>query len=456
MYPQEIFRAYDIRGLVDSALTPEVALAIGRALGSLANKNAISNTWVVGQDGRHHSDQFAVALVQGLQETGAQIIHIGCVPTPLMYYALAHYQVPNGVIVTASHNAIEYNGFKMVLNGQSLSGAAVLEALQQPTVTSEVVATRIDKNPIAAYQAEIVKDIKLNKPLKVVVDAGNGVAGAIAPALLEAIGCTVIPLYCEVLGDFVHHHPDPSQEKNMRDLQAAVLAHEADLGLAFDGDADRLGVVTHTGDIVWPDRLLMLYAAAVLKTHPGAHVLFDVKCSQHLATWIRQHQGVPHMTPTGHSIIKAALKAEPRAILAGELSGHLFFKDRWYGFDDAMYAAARLVELVSAAPVSLQALTEQLPQSVSTPELQIPVQDSQKVSLLARLLHQHPFVDAALITVDGLRVEEAEGWGLIRASNTTPCLVLRFEANTAVALEGIQQRFKAWILGCDPSLAIPF
>jgi len=374
-----------------------------------------------------------------------------------MYYATQTSGIDSGLMITGSHNPGDYNGIKMVLAGKTLVDEDI-QALHQRVLQEKIIHGKGQEMPLAIlddYTQRIVSDIKVVRPIRVVVDCGNGVAGPIIPEVLRQLGCTVIELYCDVDGTFPNHHPDPTVEKNLIDLKAAVASHQADLGLAFDGDADRLGVVTNQGDIIWPDRLMMLFAQQVLASEPGATIVYDVKCSSHLAQVIQAAGGVASMCPTGHSIVKGVMK-QTQAALAGEMSGHIFFKNRWYGFDDALYSAARLLEIVSASEQSLSEIFDAIPNSVNTPEIKIPIYDAKKFDFMKRFTAEAVFPDADLIVIDGLRVEFSHGWGLIRASNTTPCLVARFEAEDEVSLNKIQALFKTQLQAVDEDLVIPF
>lgn len=457
-----LFKAYDIRGVVQTALTEEAVSAIGLALGAMARAQGIG-TMVVGRDGRLSGPALSAALMAGLCAAGVDVIDIGMVPTPLVYFATVLTGCGSGVAVTGSHNPPEYNGLKMMLAGRTLHGEeiqAIAEALSDPARYQTLFAGELGKvrslDVVPDYLARVSGDVKLARPLKVVVDAGNGVAGAVAPALLRALGIVELTqLYCEVDGTFPNHHPDPAHPENLQDLMRVVREKDADIGLAFDGDGDRLGVVTRGGQMIYPDRQLMLYAADVLEDHPGATIIYDVKCTRNLAPWIRSRGGDPQMWCTGHSLIKARMK-ELGAKLAGEMSGHIFFNDRWYGFDDGLYTAARLLEILSRV-ADPGALLEALPDACSTPELQIPLTEGENVRLINALKAQGHFSGASeVITLDGLRVEYPDGFGLVRASNTTPVLVLRFEADDAQALARIQQAIRAALLAVRPDLSIPF
>lgn len=445
-----IFRAYDIRGVADSELTPEVAALIGQAIGSEVLEQGLREV-VVGRDGRVSGPALAAALAEGLRRAGCDVIDIGLAPTPVVYFASHHLRTGSCVAVTGSHNPPEYNGFKIVIAGQTLSGEAVA-ALHQRIVEGRLLQADTpggyqQRDVDADYVRRIADDVQLQRPLKVVADAGNGVAGALAQPLLEAIGAEVIPLYCDVDGSFPNHHPDPSDPANLEDLVQTVRRFGADLGVAFDGDGDRLGVVTPDGTVVYADRLLMLFAADVLLRNPGAMVIYDVKCTGRLADFVLRHGGSPMMWKTGHSLIKARM-AETDAELAGEMSGHFFFRERWFGFDDGLYAAARLLEILAQREASPQEVLQALPQSVATPELKVPVAAGTAHALVSLVVSaaqapDTPFIGGRLTTLDGLRVDFPDGWGLVRASNTTPVLVLRFEADDDAALERIKALFRA-------------
>jgi phosphomannomutase/phosphoglucomutase len=454
--PKEIFKAYDIRGIVGSTLTAEIVEAIGQAIGSEAfarNQRAIC----IGRDGRLSGPELAQALSRGIQKAGIDVIDLGMVATPMTYFAAYELGTDSAVMVTGSHNPPDYNGLKMVLGGETLSG----DAIQQ-------LRTRLeDKNLAAgmgdyqthdirnAYLDRIAGDIKLARPMKIIVDCGNGVPGAFAPALYRRLGCTVEEMYCEVDGTFPNHHPDPSVPHNLEALIARLQASDAELGFAFDGDGDRLGVVTRDGSIIFPDRQLMLFADDVLSRNPGAEIIFDVKSTRNLFGWIRARGGKPTLWKTGHSFIKAKMK-ESGALLAGEMSGHIFFKERWYGFDDGMYAGARMLEYLSRQP-DPNATLKSLPDTINTPELQIKMAEGEHYALMDKLQKTAEFPQAReIITLDGLRVEYADGFGLARPSNTTPVIVLRFEADSEAALERIQADFRRVLLEQAPALKLPF
>ena len=454
--PQSIFRAYDIRGIVDETLTENNVYTIGRAIGSEAQARDLQRI-VIARDGRISGPTLSKCLAQGLLDSGCDVIDIGAVPTPVLYFATHFLETGSGVMLTGSHNPANYNGLKMMLGGDTLAEEAIQDLYKR--INEEQLhdgagkLTAIDVLP--DYISRITADVVLQKPLKIVVDAGNGIAGKVAPQLYRELGCDVIELFCEVDGTFPNHHPDPSKEKNLRDLIAKVKQERADVGLAFDGDGDRLGVVTSDGVVVSADRQLMLYAIDVLKRVPGAPIIFDVKCTRLLAEVIREHGGEPLMWKTGHSLIKAKMKEIP-APLAGEMSGHTFFKERWYGFDDGLYTGARLLEILSQTNKTSEQVFAALPNGISTPEINIDMEDDKKFGFVDRLKQNATFIEGEIFTMDGIRVEFKDGWGLIRCSNTTPCLVLRFEADTDAALARIQKIFKQQMLLVEPDLAIEF
>lgn len=451
-----IFRAYDIRGVYGQNLTLELATDIGKALGTELLERGDSQ-WNVGRDGRLSSPAIFEALVKGILATGCNVCDVGMVTSPLLYYATHTLPANSGVMITGSHNPANYNGFKMVMQGQSLCSEQI-ESLHQRIAEQQFAEGegQLSKTCVLdAYIKEVCHGIKLAKPIKVVIDAGNGVAGKVAPKLLRALGCDVVELFCEVDGHFPNHHPDPSELKNLQELTKAVKQHHASIGLAFDGDGDRLGVITNQGENIWPDRQMMLYAQQVLKNHPGAEIIFDVKCSKHLAEMIEQHHGKAVMWKTGHSLIKTKLK-QTNAPLAGEMSGHIFFNDRWYGFDDGVYTAARLLEILSHTEASSAELFARIPNSVNTPELKIPMAEERKASFMAHFIDKANFADGKINTIDGIRVDFAKAWGLLRPSNTTPYLVLRFEADDETALAWVQEQFRQLLLQIDASLTLPF
>jgi phosphomannomutase / phosphoglucomutase len=448
-----IFRAYDIRGIVKTNLTEEVVYWIGRAFGSEAV--ALKQTRaVVGGDGRLSSPGLKAALAKGLQESGVDVIDIGAVPTPLLYYATHALNTGTGIMVTGSHNPPDYNGLKMVLAGETLAE----DRIQQ-------LKTRLDNNQLSDGQGdyeemdivehyidEVLADVAIAQPLKVVIDAGNGIAGAVAPRLIEALGCEVVPLYCDVDGTFPNHHPDPAVAETLDDLITVVKAEKADLGLAFDGDGDRLGVVTASGQIIWPDKLLMLFARDIVSRNPGADIIYDVKCSRHLNSIISELGGRPIMWKTGHSHMKAKLK-QTGALLAGEFSGHICFGERWYGFDDALYSAARLLEILGAESATPDEVFAEFPVTFMTPEIKVETTEEKKFEIMAQLKQSGDFGDGTLTDIDGIRIDYPDGWGLIRPSNTSPVLTLRFEADGQAALDRIQQVFQAQLQAISPELS---
>lgn len=455
MVPKEIFKAYDIRGIVGKTLTPDIVEAIGQAIGSeaLARKQT---TICVGYDGRLSGPELAAALSRGIRKAGIDVINLGLVATPVVYFAAHHLNTHCGVMVTGSHNPPDYNGLKMVLAGETLSGE-VIQSLRMRIETSNLAqgagkesSYHIDDE----YIAKISSHIKLARPMKIAADCGNGVAGAFAKKLYEALGCQVQELFCEVDGHFPNHHPDPSVPENLEDLIRVLKTGDAEIGLAFDGDGDRLGVVTKQGNIIYPDRQLLLFAEDVLTREPGATIIYDVKSTRNLAPWIKARGGVPLMWKTGHSLVKAKMK-ETGAALAGEMSGHVFFKERWYGFDDGLYSGARLLEILSQF-ADVSKVLNALPDSVSTPEQHINMKEGEPHALIAHLQKTAKFANAEVLTIDGLRVEYADGFGLMRPSNTTPVIVLRFEADNAEALARIQNDFRKVILAAAPEAKLPF
>jgi phosphomannomutase/phosphoglucomutase len=454
--PKEIFKAYDIRGIVGKTLTAEIVEAIGHAIGSEAVARG-QHTVAIGRDGRLSGAEFIQALARGIQKSGINVIDVGRVATPMVYFAAYYLNTNCGVMITGSHNPPDYNGLKMVLAGETLSGETI-QLLRTRVETGNLThgAGSYEQRDIGAdYLASIVSHIKLARPMRITVDCGNGVAGDYAANLYRQLGCTVQEMFCEVDGNFPNHHPDPSDPHNLQDLIAALKNNDSELGLAFDGDGDRLGVVTKDGNIIYPDRQLMLFAADVLSRNPGAEIIFDVKSTRNLFSWIRGHGGKPTLWKTGHSLVKAKMK-ETGALLAGEMSGHVFFKERWYGFDDGLYAGARLLEILSRQ-VDPSTTLNDLPDAVSTPELHIKLKEGENYALIDKLRKVAKFTDSReVITIDGLRVEYADGFGLMRSSNTTPVIVLRFEADDAEALARIQQDFRRVLLEANPELQLPF
>ncbi len=466
-----IFKAYDIRGIVPSTVDEAVAEALGRAFGTIARAEG-ETAVAVGRDGRLSGPMLSAALVRGLAASGVEVIDVGKVTTPMLYFA-ANTLCSSGIQVTGSHNPKDYNGFKMVMRGRAIYGdeiQAIHTMMANESWVLQDGGTVRHVDVLAAYSERIVSDIKLARPMKIVVDSGNGIAGASAPAILRAIGCEVIELFSEVDGNFPNHHPDPSKPENLRDLMAALRETGAELGLAFDGDGDRLGIVTRDGNNIYPDRQMMLFAQDVLSRVPGGTILFDVKCSQRLAPAIEAAGGVALMYKTGHSLIKAkmkALEAEGKAApLGGEMSGHIFFKERWFGFDDGTYAGCRLLEIVSRSP-DANVVLNGLPTSFSTPELNVKCAEGEphRVTSDLQAVAASTLADAAtasgrdpalatINTIDGLRVDWPDGFGLVRASNTTPVLVLRFEGHTPEALHRIEADMLALLRSVKPDAAI--
>lgn len=454
--PHEIFKAYDIRGIVGKTLTTDIIRVIGHSIGSEAQARGLTSI-AIGRDGRLSGSELSHSLAEGIQKSGINVLDVGMVATPMLYLAAHELCSYSGVMVTGSHNPPDYNGLKIVLGGETLAA----ESIQNLRI-------RIEKNNLVSgegsyskqdiaemYLKRITGDITLKRPIKIILDCGNGVAGAFAPTLYQRLGCNVTKIFCEVDGTFPNHHPDPSVPENLHDLIHALSTTDAEIGLAFDGDGDRLGIVTKNGNIIYPDRQLMLFAADVLSRNPGGQIIFDVKCTRKLAPWIELHGGKPIMWKTGHSFIKGKLK-ETGALLAGEMSGHIFFKERWYGFDDGLYAGARLLELLSHQE-DCSATLNSIPDSINTPELQIKLKEGENYTLIAQLQENARFVDSEqIITVDGLRVEYKDGFGLARSSNTTPVVVLRFEADNEIALKRIQDDFRKVILQVKPEATLPF
>ena len=454
--PHEIFKAYDIRGIVGKSLTTDIIKIIGHSIGSEARARGLKSI-AIGRDGRLSGSELSFSLAKGLQKSGINVLDVGMVATPMLYLAAHELCNYSGVMVTGSHNPPDYNGLKIVLGGETLAAQSI-----------QNLRIRIEKNDLIygkgsyskqditeIYLKRITSDITLKRPIKIVVDCGNGVAGAFAPTLYRRIGCEVTEIFCEVDGTFPNHHPDPSVPENLIDLVHTLNKTDAEIGLAFDGDGDRLGIVTKNGNIIYPDRQLMLFAADVLSRNPGGQIIFDVKCTRKLAPWIESHGGKPMMWKTGHSFIKGKLK-ETGALLAGEMSGHIFFKERWYGFDDGLYAGARLLELLSHKE-DCSATLNLIPDSINTPELQIKLKEGENYTLITQLQKNAKFDNSErIITVDGLRVEYKDGFGLARSSNTTPVVVLRFEADNEIALKRIQDDFRKVILQTKPDATLPF
>jgi phosphomannomutase/phosphoglucomutase len=458
--PASIFKAYDIRGIIDETLNPQIARAIGQAFGSQMRDLGETDI-VIGRDGRLSGPVLIEALTEGLLSTGINVIDLGMVATPMVYFAthqtIGNSQPKSGIMITGSHNPPNYNGFKMVLGGSAIYGDQIQGLRQQIEADDfrQGSGKRSSFNIFPQYLQTIVGDIRLARPMKIAVDCGNGVGGAFAGELFRALGCEVQELFCEVDGHFPNHHPDPAHLENLQDLVRNLASTSNELGLAFDGDADRLGVVTKDGEVIFPDRQMMLFAKDVLSRNPKGQIIYDVKCTRNLAPWIREHGGEPLMWKTGHSLVKAKLK-ETGAPLAGEMSGHIFFKDRWFGFDDGLYTGARLLEILSHFDNPSTVLNA-LPNAICTPELQLPCAEGESFVLLEKIKANPKFPSSQSInTIDGVRVEYADGFGLARPSNTTPIVVLRFEADSEEAIQRIQQEFKAALLAVKPDARLPF
>ena len=453
-----IFKAYDIRGVVETALTPHAVRAIGQALGSEAVERGLSAI-CIGRDGRLSGPLLRDALEDGIASTGTAVIDVGMVPTPVLYFSTVHLGTGSGVEITGSHNPPEYNGLKLMLGGATLHGDGI-QALRARIESGRLItgATRGEvrmADVLDDYIAAITDDVKLARPMKIAIDCGNGVAGPTAVQLFRALGCEVVELFTDIDGSFPNHHPDPAHPENLEDLIRALRETDAELGLAFDGDGDRLGVVTKDGQIIFPDRQIMLFAQDILAAHPGGEIIFDVKCTRALAPWVSRLGGKPTMWRTGHSLIKAKLK-DSGAPFAGEMSGHLFFNDRWPGFDDGLYAGARLLEILSRS-AEPSAVLNALPTAINTPELHLHTAEGENFALVERLRSQARFEGATqVITIDGVRAEWADGFGLARPSNTTPLVVLRFEGDTPEALARIQAAFRTAILQVAPGAKLPF
>jgi len=454
--PAEIFRTYDIRGVVGRTLTAALVRDIGRALGSVGRARGAAS-FVICRDGRLSGPELADALMDGLTAAGADVVDIGMGPTPLAYFAAHHLGTGSCVAVSGSHNPPDYNGLKMVVGGDTLYGDEIKD-LRRRILENDFSAgkgKRSSADVLDAYVERIAGDVKLARPFHIAIDCGNGVAGMLAPRLFRRLGCEVTELFCEVDGRFPNHHPDPAQPENLKDLIKVLRSSSCELGFAFDGDGDRLGVVTKDGEVIFPDRQLMLYAKDVLSRNPGAEIIYDVKSTRLLAPWIERLGGKPTIWKTGHSLIKAKLK-ETGALLAGEMSGHTFFKERWYGFDDALYAGARLLEILAREKDANQAL-KSLPNLPSTPELHWALDEGEPHALVAKLQAAKPFPGAErVLTIDGVRVEYADGFGLARASNTTPVIVIRFEAESGAALERIKGEFRRALQPLKPSAPLPY
>ncbi len=452
--PASIFRAYDIRGIADTQLSPQSVKRIGQAIGSEALDQQI-DTLLVGYDGRLSSPALSSALIEGIRSSGCGVVSLGLVPTPLLYFASYTTEYASGVMLTASHNPANYNGLKIVFNRTSLADNQIqsirsrIENDQLRIGDGEYSELQIDRH----YIDDICGRIQLSRPLKIVVDCGNAVPGKIAPTLFRGLGCDVHPIFCEIDGSFPNHHPDPTVPGNLSALSAVVVETKADVGIALDGDGDRIGLVTNRGTFVDADQLLMLLVQSILPDHPGRAVVYDVKCSSRLGSLIEQHGGIPVMHRSGHSFMKQKM-LETDAILGGEFAAHIFIKDGWMGFDDGLYVAARLLQILSESSLSSDELFAQFRSGITTPEIKIEVPEERKFLLMERLLELADFPTAKLVTLDGLRVEYADGWGLVRASNTSPALLMRFEAKSKARMLQIQEVFRALLLRVDKNLEI--
>ena len=454
--PHEIFKAYDIRGIVEKTLTTDITHLIGQAFGTEALQKGV-DTVIVARDGRLSGPSLINALTEGLRASGINVVDIGMVPTPVLYFATYQLETGTGIMITGSHNPPEYNGLKMVMAGETLSGERI-QGLKQRIMDGDFASGEGAHSTVDVkkdYMERILSEGSLPRSMHAVVDCGNGVASELAVPLLSRLGCEVTPLYCDTDGTFPNHHPDPSQPDTLTDLIAKVAETGADVGLAFDGDGDRLGLVTPTGKIIWPDRQLILFALDIIKDNPGAHIIYDVKCSRTVPAMIKQAGGKPEMWKTGHSFIKARLR-ETNALLAGEMSGHVFFNDHWYGFDDGLYAAVRLLQILARDERDVTAIFDALPDTVNTPELGLKMEEGEHYKLIEELVANAEFSDAEVSKIDGLRVDFDNGFGLLRASNTTPTVVLRFEGDDEAALEMIQGRFRDLFNATRPGLELPF
>ena len=453
----DIFRAYDIRGIVSTDLTPDAVELIGRAFGSEAAAQG-QETVVIARDGRLSSPELAQRLAKGIRSTGRNVIDVGLAPTPVLYFATYHLNTGTGIMITGSHNPPEYNGLKMMLAGKTLHSDSIqdlLKRIQNNDILQQAEGEFRKEDVVPAYIERITSDITLDKPIKFAYDCGNGAAGDVATRLFKALGCDADGLFTDIDGTFPNHHPDPSKPANLVDLVEKVQADQLEVGLAFDGDGDRLGVVDKDGNIVWADRQMMLYAKDILSRNPASPIVFDVKCTQNLAKVIDAAGGKPMMGKTGHSFVKAKM-IETEALLGGEMSGHVFFKERWYGFDDGLYTAARLLEILSKDDRTPTEIFKSLPDSVNTPEININFAEGEHYKFIDKFVAQAEFDNAEKVTIDGIRANFSDGWGLVRASNTTPCLVLRFEADSEAAIARIQAQFREQIRQVDETLDLPF
>lgn len=456
---QTIFRAYDIRGVTTKTLTADVVRLIGQAIGS-ETLAAGEKTVFIGRDGRLSGQKLSKALAEGITASGCDVVDLGMVPTPVLYFATHIFDTHSGVMLTGSHNPPDYNGLKVIIAGITLAMDRIQKLYQRIVQNdlAEGTGQIREQKLLPNYTEQILGDIKIKRRLKVVIDCGNGVGGTVLPQLYQRLGCDAECLFCKTDGNFPNHQADPSQPENLTDLIDAVKHHRADIGLAFDGDCDRLGLITNEGEIIWPDRELMVFAIDVLSRNPGAFILYDVKCTCHLKDLIKSYNGMPIMWNTGHSFIKEKMQAEPKVLLAGEMSGHMFFRERWYGFDDAIYAGARLLEIISKQNKTVAEVFRSLPNSINTPELRLPISDEEKFIFMQKFAREAKFPEGEVITIDGVRVDFPQygGFGLIRPSNTTPYLILRFEANTKEELGKIKNIFRKEILKINPELKLPF
>lgn len=451
-----IFKMYDIRGIVATDLTADTVRLVGQAFATECNKQNIKEV-CIGRDGRLHSKELSIALTEGLNAGGCDVIDVGMVPTPVLYFSTHHLNTGTGIMVTGSHNPPEYNGLKMSMGGKTLYGDDItgLYNLIESADFNKGSGSYREEALLDTYLERIVSDVKLARPMKIAVDCGNGVAGVIATKLFKKLGCEVTELFCDVDGTFPNHHPDPSKLENLKDVCASIKEHDLELGLAFDGDGDRVGVIDDKQNVIWPDRQMILYSEDVLSRVPGALIIYDIKSSYNLGKEITKMGGKELMWKTGHSLIKAKMK-ETDAALAGEMSGHIFFKERWYGFDDGLYSAARMLEILSKKEGSSSEIFSALPDSYNTPEIQITFEEGEHHVFMDKFKNTANFDGANISTIDGMRVTWAKGWGLIRPSNTTPCLVLRFEAEDEKSLSEVQQKFRQQILATDSSITLSF
>ena len=451
-----IFKMYDIRGIVATDLSADTVRLVGQAFATECNKQNIKEV-CIGRDGRLHSKELSIALTEGLNAGGCDVIDVGMVPTPVLYFSTHHLNTGTGIMVTGSHNPPEYNGLKMSMGGKTLYGDDItaLYNLIESAEFNKGSGSYREEALLDTYLERIVSDVKLARPMKIAIDCGNGVAGVIATKLFKKLGCEVTELFCDVDGTFPNHHPDPSKLENLKDICASIKEHDLELGLAFDGDGDRVGVIDDKQNVIWPDRQMILYSADVLSRVPGALIIYDIKSSYNLGKEIIKMGGQELMWKTGHSLIKAKMK-ETGAALAGEMSGHIFFKERWYGFDDGLYSAARMLEILSKKEGTSSEIFNALPDSFNTPEIQITFDEGEHHAFMAKFKKSAKFENADISTIDGMRVTWDKGWGLIRPSNTTPCLVLRFEAEDETSLAEVQEKFRQQILATDSSIKLNF